>query len=78
MRDILALEAARSRTLEEVVALLEDRTLDAFTSDGVDDQLVIASQRAVSVIVALTASASYELLVLSAAEALNALTGVLI
>lgn len=43
MRDILTLESVRNRSLEEVVALLEDRALDAFASNGVDYELVVRS-----------------------------------
>ena len=58
MRDILTLESIWNRSLKEVVALLEDRALDAFAANCVDDELVVCGLRTVSLIISWVAVTS--------------------
>ena len=62
MRDILTLESVWCCSLEKIVALLKDRALDAFASDSINNQLVVSSLRAVSLMVSKVALATGDLL----------------
>lgn len=77
MRDVLTLESVRNRSLKEVVALLEDRALDAFASNGVDYELVVSGLRTVNLMISWVALASRHRLRLQPVDFLHALAHLL-